>query len=312
MRAKCKIELTTETDFLHRDRQRTSRYFHLPKVFSRSLIEKLGINEDTDSLRETGNDDFIATIQQKVEETKKLNQTTQNTTRLQSFDKIFNVIISRFTSHQSLLAEIKREYDLVLKSLTNHHNEQEYLKCKIKKLICEVGTPEMLTRELGRVTQMQYELDAVMLVNRRLKRKHEKYDAVFIKYLGELFQKELESIHDENQRMNFKFKGHKVFINDWFLAKSIESDLFRDLMNRYNSGVYDDIDKKIVDEEDDCDPAAKQELKANIASLEHQLERANEKIEAYTDEVDTFTKKIDELVMMRRMICKSSLITPPK
>ncbi|KAJ3071027.1 hypothetical protein HDU98_005913 [Podochytrium sp. JEL0797] len=255
MKSKCKVVLTTETDFLHQERKRTARFFHLPKLFSRDLMAKLEIAEDHDSHRHAGNDAFMESIYSRIAEIKKLDPTspTPSLPRLTAYDKIFNLLISRFTTHQHVLAEIKREYDLVLESLANHQNEQEYLCGKIQKLICEIGTPEMLGKELVRVTELKYNLEAVESVNDALKKRHEKLDNAFIRYLGDLFKNELENIKDENQKMNFKFKGRKVFINDWFLAKASESDIFQELYQKYDDGYYSEMHKE--EEADElCDP----------------------------------------------------------
>ncbi|KAI8828610.1 hypothetical protein BJ741DRAFT_625829 [Chytriomyces cf. hyalinus JEL632] len=239
MRAKCRVELTMETSFLH-PQKRTSRIFSLPKVFSRALLERLEITKDTDNPIESDNREFLDDMMRRISNAKK-EPTTPS--RIESLDKVFNLIISRFTSHKLLLAEVKREYDLILGSLTNHANEKEYLRSKIQKLICEVGTPEMLNMELGRVMALSFRLDAVQSVNDGLKREHDDQDMVFIKTLGELFEEELEGTSNETHKMSLKFKGKKAYISDWFTANSTKSDLLQCLAKKFKNGDYDELDE---------------------------------------------------------------------
>ncbi|KAJ3255478.1 hypothetical protein HDU77_003673 [Chytriomyces hyalinus] len=299
MKAKCRVELTMETSFLH-PQKRTSRIFSLPKVFSRALLERLEITKDTDNPIESDNREFLDDMMRRISNAKK-EPTTPS--RIESLDKVFNLIISRFTSHKLLLAEVKREYDLILGSLTNHANEKEYLRSKIQKLICEVGTPEMLNMELGRVMALSFRLDAVQSVNDGLKREHDDQDMVFIKTLGELFEEELEGTSNETHKMSLKFKGKKTYISDWFTANSAKSDLLQCLAKKFENGDYDELDevKKLTAPEANVaapNTAERQELREEIQSLKEQINQADEKLEAYQQELAFFNRKIAELHML--------------
>ncbi|KAJ3136146.1 hypothetical protein HK100_002072 [Physocladia obscura] len=216
--------------------------------------------------------------------------------RIQLLDKVFNLVISRLTTYQILVAEIKREYDLIIRSASNHIDEKEYLCSKIQKLICETGTPEMLQNELSKVTSLSYQLKAVSVVNERLKQQHERYDVLFIQHLSSLFLKELAEIRDENQKMNFKFKGKRVFINDWFATKGGDDTIFKELGRKYKNDEFQKLTRD--DENDDlsdCDPIEKEQLKDTMKSLQQQIGRVDEKISLYEQELKSFEQKVEEL-----------------
>ncbi|KAI8615617.1 hypothetical protein BC830DRAFT_1121667 [Chytriomyces sp. MP71] len=216
-----------------------SRFFHLPKVFSRGLLEKLQINEEADCQRDCEHRHFLDSLQTRVHQASCLPPYQ----KIEVLGKVLNLVVSRFTTHKPLLAEIKREYDLVLLSIYNHKREKEYLRGKIQKLICELGTPAMLSAELAKVMDLSYRLDAIKSVNDRLKKKHEKHDLGFIEYLGCLFEQELDEMQDETQKMGLKFRGKKAFINDWLNANGEKHDLLRQLQATFERGQYDDLDE---------------------------------------------------------------------
>jgi hypothetical protein len=114
----------------------------------------------------------------------------------------------------------QREYNLVLESIDNREKEKTYLRGKIQKLICELGTPELLRQETERIGALQAKINGLDIINNRweyqvvhglranlsdiiikinsLKQRGLDEDRKFVNRIGDLFTKELESMEGKD------------------------------------------------------------------------------------------------------------------
>ncbi|KAJ3351285.1 hypothetical protein HDU83_009012 [Entophlyctis luteolus] len=289
--AYCRVESTEETDCLRKN-QNPVRCFHLPKLHSRALIDKLKIADDY--LQNEGSSKFLEMINNRICEAK---VAADLSARLQLMDKAFNLIISRLTSCQPILAEIKREYDLVLSATSVHSCEKTFLRQKIQKLICEIGTPEILESELSKVYRLSFSLKAVQHVNEIMKQRHNEYDTLLVQYIGDLFEKEIEGSEGDDAFPLMTYEEKQMNENLELNSKAKERNLpepssvdpiGKDLGIRYKDGVLSDPFSS--EERENEGSIEKEELKSSIKLQQHQLENLIGKISSYEEELKILSK----------------------
>ncbi|KAI9354541.1 hypothetical protein DFJ73DRAFT_826853 [Zopfochytrium polystomum] len=208
----CRVPATLETEFLRRDRpQRVFRLSRPRRQFAKADVS----NFYDDLLRVSPHKPWnLDEFKQQLEEVRSLKE---GPAKLEAINRLYNSVASRFTVYKSLLAEIQREYALILESGMNQRSEREYLLTKIRKLMGETLDEATLKNETERLEALEAEVRRIAKQSKRIRERAKEEDCFFLKTIGDIFVKESESSHDTRRR------GKKTFIQEW-LVKNLSNE----------------------------------------------------------------------------------------
>ena len=240
-----------------------------------------------------------------------------NTMDLQEIEYLFSEFISHFTIYEDLLSDIKNEYSLVIKGLSNIQKEKEFLKYKIQKLTCENGHGGMLHtlfQQIKSLKERRENMQKEILGCKSTVKELEKELAV---YIGKLYKKELNDTLDERQRMLLLFKGKIGFLKDWLLNKLPAWPELQDL--------YQEIEKnqlkfkELLASEDDYviqkyDSPEIKKTKTDISdqfrkseNFKREIEKTKANISRFKDMVVNQDEKMEELLLLLSIKKRPSL-----
>ncbi|KAJ3332247.1 hypothetical protein HDU76_000838 [Blyttiomyces sp. JEL0837] len=263
----------------------------IPDVMLREAAKETGMLFATDDIGSEDFDRIDVTFDKLIGHVKKLRKDFDGADfngfvqKVELLNRIFDIVISRFTSHRRLLSEIQREYEYVINAIKNQIEEKEFLRVKIQKLIGELGTRDILLQETHRVSHMLYKIEELCNVNTQAGL-YARFD-LRINYQpnSDYFSAE------DNQRMSLKFKGKKKYVQEWLMNRMEEKECAEELTRLMESNP--------TFEQDDTSPASRQNggditkrkaeletLQKNMRAFQQELTAMNDKIEAYTEEVD--------------------------
>ncbi|KAJ3211844.1 hypothetical protein HDU67_004225 [Dinochytrium kinnereticum] len=309
--AHCKVPAVPNITLLEKKRE---RFFHLPKISSRKLASEL---LDIDSMGRCGVENLereLLLLRNNLE-----SHGIFDVRRLEALNDVFDQINDRFTTLRPLLAEIKREYSGFISGILNVQKEKNFLRAKIQRLICDIGTTDMLQKELSKVESLSSRLQEVEKKNKRLKSVIADEEKRFLGFLVDLFIKELNKTTgeqltnladlnsvDEKIKMSLRFRGRKTFVKEWLVNEAKKEQTFEELQTKIESdedlGQY--LEKVGTEESgnDNLGTGDSVERKKDVEQLQKfvktsqkEINTLNEKIDAYNSELMSWNQKIEEI-----------------
>ncbi|KAJ3212807.1 hypothetical protein HDU67_003612, partial [Dinochytrium kinnereticum] len=103
--------------------------------------------------------------------------------RLQVFSSCFDRIIGEFKSYSSILAEIKAEYDLIIRNFDFDQTELEFLRAKVRKLIAQNQNRLLLRYERRKSNELEKKVESLKDENENLKSELRRKLALYASYL---------------------------------------------------------------------------------------------------------------------------------
>lgn len=134
-----------------------------------------------------------------------------NLKRLQIFSTCFEKLIEDFSTHGTLLAEIKKEYDITVTSFQSHEEELTFLRTKVQKLLSQNENRMMLKFEKQKCRELESKIAIVETENSRLKEEMVYKLSVFAAYLP-------KSILSE-EKASFEYGKDPLSVRDKAIAE---------------------------------------------------------------------------------------------
>ncbi|KAI9209828.1 uncharacterized protein BJ171DRAFT_470760 [Polychytrium aggregatum] len=201
-----------------------------------------------------------------ISELKALRGQTSETSRIEIMNYCFDLIINHFVGFSSLLSEIKQEYTMMINSFRNIENEKLYLRSKVQKL-------------LG------IELEV-------------------INHVTGLYDEEMRSLVDENQRLLLRIKGYLGYIEDWLNRKLQSEPEYGNLLNRVKNegatllshlGLRDGKDESMRSAENAKIKAELEDAKKAFKSKQREMQKLTERLESKEADLATYKSKIEDV-----------------
>ncbi|KAJ3276501.1 hypothetical protein HK104_003649 [Borealophlyctis nickersoniae] len=322
----CKIPKTIAFGFLDRRDNVNRRYFLLRTATGCFDADEAVRVESVEELRRMV-DEELARLRHPSASPSSSRDHLLDPTRLETLNYCFDRILSHFHTYAPLLADIKNEYTQTITALTNIDSEKRYLRSKIQKLLCEVGTERVLDEERTRILEIGFRVEMIRKENLELKQLFFDEEEQYILSLGTAYQKELNEATgniatlrsptlpstvlnilpptDPNQKMSLQYKGRWKYIEEWLQRGAAKEPVLQDMLNacRANPQRFKDLfaDEDIAVHELADNPEMKK-LKSDIDSQKKlhttrlkDISSRNERIKECQAEIDAVNQKIEEI-----------------
>ncbi|KAJ3030684.1 hypothetical protein HK097_005603, partial [Rhizophlyctis rosea] len=196
------------------------QHFHLRRR-KRGLFDADGV------LRREGVEELERGVR---DELQTLNPTDLSPHRIATLMNCFERVISHFTTHSSLLSDIKQEYTLLLTSLHNLHSESAYLRTKIQGLLSENGSERMIDEERTKILELSFRIEMLRKENVELERLFIGEEEQYVLSLAEAYRKDVRNASDEKTRITLQHQGRWNYIEDWLEKGAAKEPIIRETL----------------------------------------------------------------------------------